>query len=382
MARRWVIGALAAAGVLGIAAAAMAADVRAGEDVNVTGAFADMLFAAGDQVKLTVNATDDAFAAGDDVTAQGSTFDHAYLTGGDVTFQDSTAHDLFAAGGDVQLLSGQIVDDFVAAGGDIKLAREARIGGDAVIAGGDLQVRTPIGGQARLAGGTIELNSDVAGDVYLDGGDITIGPDAHIHGSLTHRGRSVTISPQAQIDGQTTVLEPRSEPNFAPLRHFLGVASITILFGTLLLAVVVALAFPRLMNGSSELVQNHPLRMLLFGFVIAIFAPVLIILLMVTVLGLPLGLLLGALFCVLWPLGIVASVYAAAMFVRERAHAGEGAPKAGERALWAGGGMALLIALGFVPVFGFLMWFLAYLLGVGAVAVHTIGVTRTPAIAT
>lgn len=382
MAKKWVIGALVAAGVLTAGAVALAADMRSGDDVTVTGTFADMLFAAGDTVKLSATNTDDSFAAGDTVTAQGGTFDHLYMAGDDVTFQETTAHDFFTAGSDVDLLSGQVQDDFVAAAGDIKLAQEARIGGDAVMAGGDIEIKTPIGGQLRAAGGSIELNSEVTGDVYLDGGDITIGPDAHIHGSLTHRGRSVTISPQAQIDGRTIVLQPRARTNFRPLHEFIRNATITFLIGLVVMAVVVAMAFPQLVGGASVVARQHPLRMLAFGLLLAIFGPVMAILLMVTVVGFPLGLLFVAFLMVLWPLGLVASVYALSMMVRDRLRAGPPEPKALERALWAGAGMAVLIAIGFAPWIGAFAWIAAYVLGIGAVAVHAIGITRTPAITT
>jgi hypothetical protein len=373
------LGALTAALALGCAPLVWAAEMRSGEDVNVTGVFSEMLFVAGDDVKLGVTSTDDVFSAGGNVTADGATFDHVYMAGGDLAFQNSTARDVIVAGGDIDVLSGQITDDFVAAGGRITLAREARIGGDAVVAGSEIEVKTPIGGQLRAAGERIELNSDVVGDVNLDGGSITIGPEAHIHGSLTHRGHNVDISPQAQIDGQVNALPPREKPDFQPLREFAHAASITLLFGLLLMAVVVALAFPRLMNGASDMLQEHPLRMLAFGLLLAVFAPVLIILLMVTVLGLPLGFLFAALMGALWPLGLVASAYALGMFVRERAHPGDMAPGPGARALWVGGAMALLIAIGFVPVVGTLSWCLAYFVGIGAVAVHTVGRFSRPA---
>lgn len=383
MAKTWVIGALVAAGILAAGAAALAAEMRSGDDVTVTGTFADMLFAAGDTVKLSATNTDDSFAAGDTVTAQGGAFDHLYMAGDDVSFQETTAHDFFAAGGDVDLLSGQVQDDFVAAGGDIKLAQEARIGGDAVMAGGDIEIKTPIGGQLRAAGGTIQLNSEVTGDVYLDGGEITIGPDAHIHGSFTHRGRTVTISPQAQIDGQTIVLQPRHQrTNFRPLHEFVREAMITFLIGLVVMAVVVAMAFPQLVGGASKVVRQHPLRMLAFGLLLAIFGPVVAILLMVTVIGFPLGLLFAALLMVLWPLGVVSSVYALSMMLRDRLRAGPPEPKALERALWAGAGMIVLIAIGFAPWVGAFAWIAAYVLGIGAVAVHAIGITRTPAITT
>lgn len=373
--RALIMGAAALA--LSWATSAAAVEMRSGEDIDVTGSFSEMLLIAGEDVTIGVTATDDAFGAGGDVTAKNASFDHAYLAGADVTFQDSNAHDLFVAGGDVDVLSGHIADDFAGAGGHISLSREAHIDGDAVIAGGNLEIKSPIGGDLRAGGGTIELNSDVTGDVFLDGGTIIIGPEAHIHGALTHRGRHVTISPQAQIDGQTNALRARPEPNLQPLREILGWAGVTLTLGLVLMAIVAAMAFPGLMNRASLMTMQYPVRSLAFGFLVAFFGPVLIIILMVTVLGLPLALLLSALMLVLWPLGLTASAYALGMLVRERSHRGEGDPTLGARALWTGIAMAIIVALGYVPVLGAFVWVGAYLVGIGALTAQSGNLVRT-----
>jgi hypothetical protein len=362
--------AAAAAAVIAIAsfALASAAEMRAGEDVGVTGTFDQLLFAAGDDVRLAVTATDDVAVAGGNIIVDGSALAHLFLAGRDLAFQNSTASDVFAAAGDIDIISGEVSDDLVAAGGRIWLAGEARIGGDAVISGGRLRIAAPIGGELRAAGGSIELDSAVTGDVRLDGETIVIGPNARIEGSLTHRGRNVSISPQAQVVGETTALTPPPKPDLRPLK-ILGVwFAASILFGFFLMAVLVAALLPRLMNDAARAIRTKPVVVFALGLLLAIAAPFTIVALAITLLGLPLAFLAGAVFAALWPLAVIGAVYAAAMLVRARTHKAMEAPSLGARALWAGLAMIVFVLLGLIPVIGFFLWLLAYLFGLGAVA--------------
>jgi hypothetical protein len=362
--------ALLAIGALAFAAAA-AVELRAGDRVSAVGTVSDILFAAGDEVDISVTTTDDVAAAGGDVTVSGATLDHVFLAGGDLTFTDTTARDVFAAGGEIDVLGGVIADDFVASGGRITLAREARIDGAAIIAGGNIDIEAPIGASLRVAGGRVDLNTTVVGDVYLDGGTLTVGPDTHIQGSLTHRGRRVDIAPDAQVDGQIIALTPRPEPDYKRLAQIAGWLALSVSLGFLLLGVVVALTMPRLMNETAGIVQRRPFSMLGVGFLIFVFVPFVILLLLVSVLGLALGFLLGAIYAVLWPLAFAGAAYALGMFIRGRVRrAAPPEPSAGARLLWSALGLALLLLVGLIPYLGSLVWFVAFLMGLGAVSVE------------
>ena len=383
MRRKWFVRASAATAAAGAAIAcfalASAAEMRSGEDVAITGAFDELLVAAGDDVRLAVTATDDVAAAGGDVTVDGSQLDHIFLAGRDVAFQNTTARDLFAAGGDIDLLSGEVSDDLIVAGGRVLLAPEARVGGDAVIAGGRVNIATPIGGDLRAGGGRVELNSAVAGDARLEGDTIVVGPNARIQGALTHRGRTVSISPEAQVAGGTTVLEPPPQRNMQPFRMLATWFGAAILFGLCLMAVLVAALLPRLMNDAAHAIRTRPLLTLGLGLLLAVATPLVIAALAITLLGLPLAFLAGAVFAALWPLAIVGAVYGGAMLVRARAGRGADAPSVGVRALWAGLAMIVFVVLGFIPVLGFLLWLAAYLFGLGAVAWSAAAALSRPA---
>lgn len=368
MSKFWGVRALAAAVALFVVGgAAVAVELRSGDEINVSGQHDQLVLAAGGEVKLSLTATDDVVASGGYVTVDGATMDHAFVAGGELSFANSTIRDLFVAGGEIDILGGEISDDLIAAGGRITLGPEARIGGDVVVAGGNLRIESPIGGGLRAAGGTIHVYGTIDGDVFLDGGVIELGPDTHITGTLTHRGRSVRIDPAAQVDGQITVLQPRPEPDLRPLKMLAGWAAATILFGMFLMGIVIAFALPRLMNGAAMLMRRNPLGMFALGVAIAVVTPIIALLLAVTLFGLPIAFVLFAALTLLWPLSIVAAAYGIGMLIRGRTRMNAGAPSGGARVLWGGLGMVLLLLLGLIPIAGFFIWLFAYFFGLGAV---------------
>jgi hypothetical protein len=274
-----------------------------------------------------------------------------------------------------------LLDDIIAAGARITLRPAARIGGDAVLAGGRLRIEAPIEGGLRAAGRDILLDGAVAGDVYLEGRSIVIGPNARIGGALTYRGHSVQIAPATQITGEVTALQPRPRPNLRPLAGIAMWAAAALLFGLFLMAVVISAAFPRLMNDTADVLRTRPLSMLGLGAALAILTPVAVLVLIVTLLGLPLAFVLGAAFALLWPLALVGAVYAGAMLARARLRRNAAAPSTAARALWAGAAMIVFILLGLIPVIGFIVWLVAYLFGLGAVSLQAARAWAKPAAA-
>ncbi|MBL4619943.1 MAG: hypothetical protein JKX88_07590 [Marinicaulis sp.] len=157
-------------------------EARSGDHVEINNALPDMAFFAADDLKITAKSRDDIFAAGGDVSINGAQADHMIAMGGDIIVTNVAFHDLIVAGGDINLVSGAVTDDVVAAGGDLNVQSEFKIGGSALITGGDVTIDTPIGGELRAAAGRLRLNANVEGNAHLTGDEITIGPNVRIGG--------------------------------------------------------------------------------------------------------------------------------------------------------------------------------------------------------
>jgi cytoskeletal protein CcmA (bactofilin family) len=369
MQRTWRTAAMAVL-FLSLTANADAFEIRNGEKVAVYGDMRDMLFAAGEDVDLMVNARDDVFAAGQDVTSTQSTAPHMFLAGRTVSVVDTNATDVIAAGEDVSLIGGQISDDVIIAGRRVVLSGRTHIGGSVVMAGDDMRIDSPIGESIRAAGRSVHLNSSVNGSAYLDAEHVVIGPSARITGDLVYRGRHVEISPNARVDGETRVLEPRARDEEKPFLAAASFAFFATLLGLIIMAGAAAFALPKLMADTGASVRAKPWHMLLYGVIASVAVVIVIALLALTVIGIPLAFLIGAIMVALWPLSFCVAAYMLGMFGRKRLRKLDTAPAGWVRALWAAAGMAALIVLGLIPFIGWLLWMAAYFIGLGALLVE------------
>lgn len=335
-------------------------------------AFPDMtFFSAGD---LTVNAksTDDIFAAGGDVTLAEAQADHMIVAGGEIIITDVAFHDLIVAGGDIDFISGTVTDDVVGAGGDLRLNREFKINGSAMLTGGDVTIDTPIGGELRAAAGRLRLNANVAGNAHLVGEDVSIGPNVSIGGDLRHRAKEFSIDPSAVVAGEIIELEAATPPDVerwgVKAAAAAAVFAVAFLVGMAILVIVIALVLPGLMNSASQMIRTKPLSTLGIGFLVIAAAPVVIAFLFATVLGIPLALLIGVIYLAAAPLAIAAFIYYVGMLARRMISKNNGeAPSPITRIIWSALAAILLVIIGLVPILGGFFWLVAYTIGMGAV---------------
>lgn len=358
-------------------AASLGVQARAGDSVEISGEQDDMVFAAGGEVSVSVTTPDDVFAAGGDVEAIGVNADHLSLAGGDLTVSQINVSDVLVMGGDVTFIDGRVTDDIIAAAGDLTLRRDFIVDGSAVLAGGDVTLDGPIGGELRAAGGRVEIDAVVGGAVEVRGNQVRIGPDARIAGSLTHRADRIEIAETAVIEGEIIALDPAPGPDIEPFVQRAAVAfalfGLLLAVGIIVLVLVAVLALPGLMNRSRQMLGEQPLATLGIGFLIMLATPAVLALLFVTVFGIPLGLLLGIIYAALAPLAFAAAIYALAMRAR-RAVAGGTAdepPGLGARVGWTALTALVFLLVALVPILGGIVWVLAFVFGLGAVATQT-----------
>ncbi|KKP37457.1 MAG: hypothetical protein UR28_C0030G0014 [Candidatus Peregrinibacteria bacterium GW2011_GWF2_33_10] len=107
------------------------------------------------------------------------------------TVKDEIPNDAYLAGQQINI-NNQINGDLIAVGGDILI--NADVAGDVNIAGGQISVLGNIGDDARMAGGKITIKNSVQGDVIIFGGDVAIENSAVIDGDLIVRAGNIIMS--------------------------------------------------------------------------------------------------------------------------------------------------------------------------------------------
>jgi cytoskeletal protein CcmA (bactofilin family) len=264
-------------------------------------------------------------------------------------------------GGDIRIAE-PVEGSVRAAGGDIELA--APVGGDAYMAGGKVTVTGAVHGKLRVAAGDVFLDGPVGRDASVAAGRLELGPNARIEGRLRFRGGELVRDPAAQVKGGIDERGEHRTQNFRPFGHS-GVAWIWTA-GLMLLAALIAGALPGPTRRMAEELRAHPWTAPLLGFIALTCIPVAAVLVMITIIGIPLGLLALLGYFALLLVGYVwlSVVVGGLLLDRFKAEV------AGQTAWRVGAAVAAMLVLALVarvPFVGGLVAFVALLVGVGMI---------------
>jgi cytoskeletal protein CcmA (bactofilin family) len=326
-----------------------------GSSVRVDRAVAGDLLAAGGQVDVATQVRGDAIVAGGNLRLGGNLGKSVYAAGGQLTLAGAVANNIRAAGGEVILVPG------------------AEVGGNASLAGGRVEVAGVIKGYLQAAGGELFINGAVGGDVMATAERVELGPQARIAGRLKYASRGeAVIDPAAQIAGgveRTTWRASAGIPSGETARRVgRGVAWVWTL-GLMVLAAVLVALLPTLSARVAMTARKRAGWSALAGFIALVCIPVAAMILVVTLIGLPLGLVLLFAFFALLPVGYVVAAVALGDGVLERAK-----PAASAVISWRVGAAALavlvLALLARVPYLGVLVALAALLIGLGAMVLQ------------
>ncbi len=332
-----------------------------GETVSIRGPVKEDLYLAGGQVEVSGRVDGDVGAAGGRITIDDRVSGDVAAFGGTIHLRASVQDDARLTAGEV-MVSGRIGDDLLAAGGDVTLAPESRIGGRAWLAGGRVEVGGRIGRGLKAAGGEIVIAGEILGDAELLGETIVIHPGAVIHGQLRYRSPNpAKIDPGARILGAVVAAPVDAQPPRAA--HTGG--RVFMVSSLLACAALLYLMFPGFSLATARAVRASPWANLGFGFAVLAGGPLVVLLLLVSLVGLWLGLIVLALYLTLLLLGYLTG----ALFIADRGlRFARGSDDHGRWLMIGALAVALIVLtlVRLVPVLGALVSFALMLLGLGA----------------
>lgn len=338
---------------------------------NVSREMGSDYFTAGRSVSIDKPVAGDLFAAGRDLSVDAATAGDAVLAGGSVSINGTVSQHVYAAGGRVTV-NGVVKGGTRLAGGEIDISPSAEVG-SLTVAGGQVRVNGKVTGYLQASGGRVFINGPVSGDVEATANRVELGPNARISGKLRFKSREALKRDQgAQVAGgvEQIAVPPAWMSQAEGVGRGIGsVASWIWTFGLMLVIVVLMAALPRFFADAAETLEGHPGASALTGFVLLVCIPVAAVILLITGIGAPLGLLTVGAYLMLLVVGYLTAGAALGDWLLKRWNPGHAAEKA-----WRVGAAAaavLAIALiGEVPWFGGLVAFGALLTGLGALALE------------
>ena len=317
----------------------------AAEAIRVHGRLAGDLVAAGQRVLVDGQVDGDLFAAGRTVDLRGPIGDSTRIVGDQVTVNTTIDGDLIAGGNRLQLLESTVIR------------------GGLVAAASTLDIEGTVEEDLRAAAGEIVLRGTVLGDANVIADRLDLAPGARIDGDLDYRTR-VPLSPEAaaRVAGAVRYEEPTDEDDEDG-----GSVGGSVLFwswqtGAALLAGMLAVAlFRRLVQELASAIAGETTLGALLGFGAFLIVPVAAAVVMMTVVGLPIGVIAVLLFGV----ALYVAKLPIAVWAGEQLLARAGRSGASPYAAMAVGIMVLYLLFE-IPWVGGLFWLAATWLGLGA----------------
>ena len=230
--------------------------------------------------------------------------------------------------------------------------------GDVVVIDGDVLVRGTVDGDLVVINGEITLRGRVTGDVIAVTDKVIVGEAGKIEGDLRYGDKKPEGATSDTVQGDVKRFDAESIGAPLGVGIVIGVW-LAVTLSIFLLGLVLLLLAPRAFEAIGRAGRSSPGKSLLFGLLTFILLPILALVALVTVIGIPLGFVL--LFALV---PLYATAYVSTAFILGRRILPN---KAKVLAFLVG--LVILRLLALIPFVGGLIGFLALLFGLGAIFV-------------
>jgi cytoskeletal protein CcmA (bactofilin family) len=341
----------------------LAFDARYGDIITVaSGEVIDSdLYVAGGTIIIDGTINGDLIAAGKTIRVNGPVNGSIIAAGRTVNINGEVTHAVRIIGETLNI-SGTIGRDLLVAGSEVSLASTAKIGSDLL-----------------LGAGTALIDGLIKGDMNSGVESLTIASTASIQGKLTYISENeANIQSGAQIRGTITHQLPDVKERLAVGTHKLPNVGERLVTGiglwgkvigflmTLVLGIIIVLLAPRRVKAVTESIRTRPWASLGWGAIILIFTPIAALIVCITIIGLPLGLITLVLYSIAICLTqLFAGLLIGQLIIGSSRRVETKTALVGALAL----GLAILSLLRLIPYLDFVIGLATVLFGLGAILV-------------
>jgi hypothetical protein len=205
-----------------------------------------------------------------------------------------TGRVVFVAGGDIEVAADEQADAVIVINGDARIA-------------GTVNSLVVVDGTATVSGATVEGIAIVNGTLELEAGTTVLGDIGQLNSEIVEAEGVVKGGSVNDLTGEV-----------AGFGAFIGAAALAIWIGvgisTLVVGLLLAGLAARQTRSATALIRNEPGKTFLVGLLAVIVPPILAVLAMATIIGIPAGL---GLLIVVWPLVAFVGYVVAAIWLGE-----------------------------------------------------------------
>ncbi len=341
-------------------------DIKAaGAKVNILSGDANNIYAAGARVTIEGKAKESIYVAGALVDIDSETDGDLYVAGSQVSVKGKIIGKARIAGADIKI-DAQIGEVLNAAAASIEIVRSAKLAAKTSLAAALIKFGGTANGSLNLYADEIVFTGHASGPVLIEGRKVQLDESAVIGGNLTIRSKEkAIISSNAKITGVLTQVGLEDSEFFNEYEGDSdGGGFLLLLSASIFLLGLILILFARgFVEQSISYFRTHPGRSILWGLAVFVGIPIFAILTMVTVIGIPIGVSTLLLLPFLLVLGFTITTLGVSDRILNKSSESK---KNVQRLLLLAAGVITLALVGFIPLIGGLLIWLALLFGLGA----------------
>jgi cytoskeletal protein CcmA (bactofilin family) len=358
------VAALAVAAALLVPAAAAAFSSQSGQNVTVPRGEtrAGTFFAFGQVVTIDGDIDGDLVCGANTVTVNGAVRGDVLCAAQTLTIGGTVDGDIRVAG-QVVNLNNAIGRNGMVATQSLALNSAGRVGGDLGVLAQNASINGPVTRDVYGAIDSLAVASTV-GAINVAANSLALTGDGAVTGDVNYHSEKTFALADEKVGGQVKRTAPKESVNNEEDAARAGFAMrLYWILASLLLGLALVALAPKQVQRVTAKMRKRPGATIGWGLILTLLAPVLVIVLLVTVIGIPLALLVGALWLIGLALsGVLAGIAAGEWFV-------ERAEWRSRALLWATlVGVPLAAIVFSVPVLGWLAGLVACWWAVGGLA--------------
>jgi len=267
--------------------------------------FENPYYAAGENIIIQSLMKDDVYLAGENIEISGPVEGDVIAVGSNVIISSEIKGNLRVIAKTV-IIKGKIEKNVTVAGAIVTITPEAEIGRNLILAGSNVEINGKIGKNIYGVAINMSINSEILGSAYLKidpEGSLILYPQANILGDLEYTAaKTAEIKSGAKIGLKEKFTEWQIEQK-SPLRDRFNLIFLTWwlagFFGALVVGLILVILFKDYTLKVQKQMDKNILLAMAKGLICFIVMPIALIILAVTMIGLPLALILGALYVTL-----------------------------------------------------------------------------------
>lgn len=293
----------------------------------------DDLFVGAETVEIYGTVNGDVYAGASTVRVTGTINGDLIAGAGSIYLSGTVKDDVYLGSGNIVITGADIGDSLLVGTGNINIDKDTAIGGSFLSGAGNVTTEAPVGRSMMIGAGNVDINSEIGGEVRVGGGQIRVGPETKIGQDFYYalgEDSELTIPDSATIAGEVKRIESNyiQEQNLevskdelvTSIRSIGYLIKIISFLGALVVGLLLIKLIPQTVNNVSEITTKNFWRSLGYGFLIMLLIFPLLVVISITIIGIPLAGLIFLLFLIASYLAKIYVGYAFGNWLVKRFH--------------------------------------------------------------